>query len=102
MMNSLAWSDFARKPTCRVCFNVADPRKRKNVHDAEPQPGLLRHMVEKTDWNLECFRTAGAFERRDLSEERDWLRELNGNEGSGMSCTTDPHGRPIVAAGQPS
>lgn len=44
------------------------------------QPGLLRHMVENTDWRLESFRTAGAFDRRDLSEERDWLRELNGDE----------------------
>jgi len=75
---------------CRITANVFATTSESG------RPGLLRHIVEKTDWNLERFRTAGAFDRRDLSEERDWLRELNGDEDglgdvqyNGSARTTD-------------
>ncbi|MFF4086344.1 endonuclease NucS domain-containing protein [Streptomyces nigra] len=60
------------------------------------RPGVLRGLHDDPCWQIEGYRAAGAFAKRDLLDEHDLLRDLNGeDEGigevlySGSARTTD-------------
>ncbi|WP_406422439.1 endonuclease NucS domain-containing protein [Streptomyces sp. NBC_00842] len=44
------------------------------------RPGLLRELHEDPHWDLEGYRTAGAFAKRAPLDDRDLLRDLNGDD----------------------
>ncbi|MFG2999460.1 endonuclease NucS domain-containing protein [Streptomyces sp. NPDC048340] len=60
------------------------------------RPGVLRHLAENPQWEIEGYRAAGKFAKRTSLDERDLLRELNGDEEgigevlyTGSARTTD-------------
>jgi hypothetical protein len=53
------------------------------------RPGLLRKLAEDPHWEIEGYRTAGEFAKRTSLDERDLLRDLNGDdEGIGQVLYT--------------
>jgi Endonuclease NucS len=44
------------------------------------RPGILRGLHDDPCWKIEGYRAAGAFAKRNLLDERDLLRDLNGDD----------------------
>ncbi|MEV1009851.1 endonuclease NucS domain-containing protein [Streptomyces sp. NPDC049881] len=71
----------------------------KNVFAAgydTARPGSLRKLADDPHWEIEGYRTAGGFSKRTSLDERDLLRDLNGDEEgigqllyTGSARTTD-------------